>query len=230
MSSTHYLVLCGSVYLCRRLAGLLNVFTAKTRDRIGREFNLMNANQESWSLSRIICENWGQPNCTAEVWASNWSNDELEFELAIHPDDFLVFYNVKIEDYSMEISAFQANDIIQSQLLEKAETTLDEWWGEVLAARKHLSRQFWEVPRGLAVEEIQYARLAHLYVLRAKFSPLRVIQVLSDDMSVPTSTTRERIRKAREKGFLTSPGKGLNGQGEITKEAIKLIQRKAKNE
>jgi hypothetical protein len=43
---------------------------------------------------------------------------------------------------------------------------------------------------------------------------------------VPLSTTKERIRKAREKGFLTSPGKGLNGQGEITKNAIKLLKEK----
>jgi hypothetical protein len=56
--------------------------------------------------------------------------------------------------------------------------------------------------------------------------PLGVTQLLSDDMSVPLSTTKERIRKAREKGFLTSPGKGLNGQGEITKNAIKLLKEK----
>ena len=185
----------------------------------------MNANQESWSISKILCENWGQSNCTAEVWATNWSNDELKFEIAIHPDDFLVFYNVNINFYSPEIFAFQANDIIQTQLLHEAESLLDDWWDEVLSARKPLGRRDWEVPRGLAADEIQYARLARLYTLRAKYSPLRVTHVLSEDMSVPVSTTRERIRKAREKGFLTSPGKGLSGQGEITKTAIQLLKK-----
>jgi hypothetical protein len=185
----------------------------------------MNANQDSWSISKIICENWGQPNCIAEVWATNWSNDELEFEIAIHPDEFLVFYNVTVDFYSPEISGLQANDIIQTQILDEAESLLDHWWDEVLSARKHLSRRDWDVPRGFAADEIQYARLARLYTLRAKYSPLRVTHVLSEDMSVPTSTTKERIRKAREKGFLTSPGKGLNGQGEITKKAIQLLKK-----
>lgn len=185
----------------------------------------MNANKESWRVSKIICENWGQPNCTAEVWASNWSNDELEFEIAIHPDNFLVFYNVNIDFYSPDISAFQANDIIQVQLLDEAESLLEQWWDEVVSARNYVSRRHWEVPRGLAADEIQYARLARLYTLRAKYSPLRVTHVLSEDMSVPTSTTKERIRKTREKGFLTSPGKGLNGQGEITKKAIQLLKK-----
>jgi len=185
----------------------------------------MNANQDSWSISKIICENWGQPNCIAEVWATNWSNDELEFEIAIHPDEFLVFYNVTVDFYSPEISGLQANDIIQTQILDEAESLLDQWWDEVLSARKHLSRRDWDVPRGFAADEIQYARLARLYTLRAKYSPLRVTHVLSEDMSVPVSTTRERIRKAREKGFLTSPGKGLNGQGEITKKAIQLLKK-----
>ena len=185
----------------------------------------MSVNQESWSISKIICENWDQPNCRAEVWASNWSNDQLEFEIAIHPDNYLVFYNVIVNFYSPDISTFQANDIIQAQLLGEAESLLDQWWGQVLSARRYLGRRDWEVPRGFAADETQYARLAQLYTLRAKYSPLRVTHVLSEDMSVPVSTTRERIRKAREKGFLTSPGKGLNGQGEITAKAIQLLKK-----
>jgi hypothetical protein len=56
-------------------------------------------------------------------------------------------------------------------------------------------------------------------------NPLLVTKLLSADMSVPESTTKERIRKAREKGFLTSPGKGLNGQGEVTQSAKRLLRK-----
>ena len=51
------------------------------------------------------------------------------------------------------------------------------------------------------------------------------LQKMCDDMGVPLSTAKERVRKAREKGFLTTPGKGLNGQGEVTEKAIKLIKK-----
>jgi len=47
-------------------------------------------------------------------------------------------------------------------------------------------------------------------------------------MSVPESTVKERLRKSREKGFLTNPGKGLNGQGKVTKKATQLIAKEGK--
>ena len=184
----------------------------------------MNANINNWSITKILCSKWGDPSCTAVVWASNWANDEIDFEIAIHPDNYLVFYSVDMDFRSGEFSTFQANDIIENQLLGEAEGLLDNWWSEVELTRKALTRTMWEVPRGHAVDEIQYARLAKLYTLRARYAPLRVTQLLSEDMSVPTTTTKERLRKCREKEFLTSPGKGLNGQGEVTKKAIKLLK------
>jgi hypothetical protein len=185
----------------------------------------MSTNARTWSIEKILCTNWGEASCTAAVWASNWANDELNFEIAIHPDGFLVFYNVDVDFRSDELSPFQANEVIQNQLLEDVESLLDEWWADIQLAREHMGKKGWEAPRGYAVDDLQYARLAQLYTLRARYAPLKVTQLLSDDMSVPMTTTKERIRKAREKEFLTSPGKGLNGQGEITTQAIQLLKK-----
>jgi hypothetical protein len=185
----------------------------------------MNTDIHNWSIAKILCSNWGDISCTAVVRASNWANDELDFEIAIHPDNYLVFYNVDIDFRSTELSAFQANEIIQNELLAEAEQLLDEWWQKVVLARKDMGHKDWGVARGYAVDDLQYARLARLYTLRAKFAPLNVTQLLSEDMSVPLTTTKERIRKAREKDFLTSPGKGLNGQGELTKKAKQLLEK-----
>jgi hypothetical protein len=132
---------------------------------------------------------------------------------------------VDIDFHSAELSTFQANEIIENQLLDEAESLLDDWWLEVESARKYMNQQDWEVPRGYAVDDFQYARLAQLYTLRARYAPLIVTKLLSEDMSVPLTTTKERIRKSREKGFLTSPGKGLNGRGEVTKKAIQLLKK-----
>jgi len=98
-----------------------------------------------------------------------------------------------------------------------------EWWTRVELAKSWVVPTKWQLRRGLPADDILYASLSYLYSQRAEMFPLGVTQLLSEDMCVPLSTTKERIRKAREKGFLTSPGKGLNGQGEITKKAMKLL-------
>ena len=56
-------------------------------------------------------------------------------------------------------------------------------------------------------------------------APLRVTQLIAQDMQIPLSTAKERLRKAKEKEFLTNPGRGLNGQGEITEKAKKLLRK-----
>lgn len=145
--------------------------------------------------------------------------------MAIHPEVGLIFYNIGINFVSMELSASEAYDIVEKQLSLEANNLLNRWWPEVIKARKFMGHKNWQVPRGYAVDDLQYARLAQLYALRARYAPLNVTQLLSEDMSVPVTTTKERIRKVREKGFLTSPGKGLNGQGEITKQAIQLLKK-----
>lgn len=185
----------------------------------------MNSRVSTWGIAKIYCSKWNEPDCTAAVWASNWSNDELEFEMAIHPEVGLIFYNIGINFVSMELSASEAYDIVEKQLSLEANNLLEKWWPEVIKAQKFMGLKNWQVPRGYAVDDLQYARLAHLYTLRARYAPLNVTQLLSEDMSVPVTTTKERIRKAREKGFLTSPGKGLNGQGEVTRKAIELIKK-----
>lgn len=144
--------------------------------------------------------------------------------MAIHPDVGLIFYNIGINFVSIDLSTTDAYDLVEKQLSLEANNLLEEWWPEVVKAQRFMGLKDWEVPRGYAVNDLQYARLAQLYTLRARYAPLNVTQLLSEDMSVPMTTTKERIRKTREKGFLTSPGKGLNGQGEITKKAIKLVK------
>jgi hypothetical protein len=185
----------------------------------------MKGSVSNWSITKIFCTKWGDSSSTAVIWANNWANDELNFEIAIHPDDYLVFYSVDVDFHSGELSTFQANQIIETQLLAEAESLLDEWWLEVESACRYMSQKDWEKPRGYAVSDLQYARLAQLYSLRARYAPLNITKLLSEDMSVPMTTTKERIRKAREKGFLTSPGRGLNGQGEITRKAIQLLKK-----
>lgn len=177
-----------------------------------------------WGVTKIQCKEWLQNGSTASIWANNWSNDEIAFDMSWHPDGFSVIYNIEIDFFSDDIFPYQGEEIINQYLLDDVEKTLSEWWTRVELAKSWVMPRKWQLRRGLPTDDILYASLAFLYSQRAEMFPLGVTQLLSEDMSVPLSTTKERIRKAREKGFLTSPGKGFNGQGEITKKAEKLLR------
>jgi hypothetical protein len=181
-----------------------------------------------WSIDKVVCEGWGETGCIAYAEASNWTNDSLTFEVSLHPDGYPVFYNVEVNFYSDELFSYEADGIIREHLLDELNAKLESWWQEVIECTKNLGPKSWVVPRGLPVADLQYARLASLYQIRASLAPLRVTQLIAQDMQVPLSTAKERLRKAKERGFLSSPGKGLNGQGKVTKSAIQLIAKEEK--
>ena len=45
------------------------------------------------------------------------------------------------------------------------------------------------------------------------------------DIGASVAATKQRVRKAREKEFLTSPGKGLVGKGKVTQKALNLVRK-----
>lgn len=160
----------------------------------------------------------------ADVWASNWANDLISFSMSLHPDGFSVTYNFEVDFYSEDLHPYEAQEIVESHILGRAEQALESWWKDLLEVRDFTKLKQSQITRGLAAEDSFYASIAYLYKLRAQMQPLMVTQLLSQDMSVPATTVKERIRKAREKEMLTSPGKGMNGQSEMTNKAIKLLR------
>ena len=51
----------------------------------------------------------------------------------------------------------------------------------------------------------------------------KIIEALALDMKVDVALAKERIRKLRDKGFLSVAGRGNAGEGEITKTALKIL-------
>jgi hypothetical protein len=179
----------------------------------------------SWSIDRIQCSEWGHSRNVADVWASNWNSDEISFSMSPHPDGFSVFYNIEVNFLSPDLHPYYGQEIIEEQLLAEAEELLITWWKSLEKSREFLKLKQGQISRGLPAEDSLYAVIAYMYVLRAQMQPLLVTQLLSEDLSVPNTTIKERIRKSREKEFLTSPGKGMNGQGEMTSKAVKLLKK-----
>jgi len=78
-------------------------------------------------------------------------------------------------------------------------------------------------PKGIAASDAEYARVAYLYTQLMSTKTFKTTERLAEVMEVSVSTAKERLRKARAKGFLTSPGKGRIRASVITPEAIKVL-------
>jgi hypothetical protein len=178
-----------------------------------------------FSITEIFCKNWDVGSGLADIWASNYVGDELAFSVSRHPNDFLVDFNLEIKFYSNDLMPYEADDIVERQLKNEVEITLTNWWKEITTLRKQMASPKWKMLPGYVVSETYYGLLAYLYETRKPFSYRYITECLASDMNCSLGAAKERIRKARVKGFLTSPGKGLVGQGEITTKAIKLLEK-----
>jgi hypothetical protein len=173
-----------------------------------------------------MCFEWSAPGSSwATVFASNYVFDEISFTMLIHPDDYIITYQEELFERSGEIFQYDLKDIVE-EVLPQATMLVNAWWLKVGNCRQWVSPSIWKTERGVATPDIHYASLAFLYSVRTEMSGERITEMLAKDMQVSESTAKERVRKARDKAFLTSPGKGLRGQGEVTKKATRILTKK----
>lgn len=187
---------------------------------------MKNQAAKDWTLDKITSNEWSGPGATADVLASNYFGDSLQFSMAWHPRGDVIYFDVEAIFSTPDLLPYEANEYIEDYLLDLAIRDLQEWWSEVQVLQEDLAPKHWSAGSGIAIGDFIYAKLALLYDLRATKSPLNITQNLAVDMKVAQSTAKERIRRARKKGFLTSPGKGLNGQGKATNKAINLAKKR----
>lgn len=65
--------------------------------------------------------------------------------------------------------------------------------------------------KGVIASDEEYAKVAYLYTEIVTSRSKNTNVVLSEAMRVPVSTVKERLRRCRERGLITSPGKGKRG-------------------
>ena len=174
--------------------------------------------KETWSIDQITCSRWMHPGDRALVIASNYAGDSLDFEVARHPDGYTIAYSIDADFKSEDIFEFESEKIINENLIDAIDERLEDWQKQV----SDLSKKLYGVDMaglGIAIDDSFYATLAKLYEVRAEMREKAITERLASDMGVSISTAKERLRRARSLGFLTSPGKGGAGQGEATKKA-----------
>jgi hypothetical protein len=186
---------------------------------------LKNPEIEIFRITSISCSKWNIGNGSADVFAGNYVGDTLEFTVDLHPKNYLVFYNLQVDFYTPELMPYMADDIINEQLLKRVEQELDSWWKDVVELQDALNPKIWDLVAGSAIPDGYYALTALLYEIRSKYSAGFIVESMANDTSATVAATKQRIRKAREKGFLTSPGKGQVGKGRITKKAMTYIRK-----
>jgi len=176
-----------------------------------------------WSIDSIQCSSWKKTNDVANVEISNFAMDSISFQVVRTPDGDIVPFNSS-SDFCSEDWYFWTSeaDAIDSQIL-KVDEELNQWQSNIDIATQWVEPRNWLVRRGQAVEESVWAGLAYLFNLRASMFEAKIIEALAEDMKVDTSLAKERVRKLRDKGFLSVAGRGNAGEGEITKSAIEIL-------
>jgi hypothetical protein len=176
-----------------------------------------------WSIDTIQCSSWKKTNDVANVEISNFAMDSVSFQVVRTPDGDIVPFNSS-SDFRSEDWYFWTSeaDAIDSQIL-KVDEELNQWQSNIDIASQWVEPSNWLVRRGQAVEESVWAGLAYLFNLRASMFEAKIIEALAEDMKVDTSLAKERVRKLRDKGFLSVAGRGNAGEGEITKSAIEIL-------
>lgn len=177
----------------------------------------------SWSIDSIQCSSWKNTNDVANVEISNFAMDSISFQVIRTPDGDIVPFDAS-SDFRSEDWYFwtSESDAIDSQIL-KIETELIEWQANVDIAIQWVQPRNWLVRRGQSVDEAIWAGLSYLFHLRASMYEPKIVEALAWDMKVEPLLAKERIRKLRDKGFLSVAGRGNAGEGSITKTAMDVL-------
>lgn len=79
--------------------------------------------------------------------------------------------------------------------------------------------------KGATPDPIEYAKLSAVYTdMVSKGSVYRTNLILAIHYEVPVITIKERIKRCRDKGFLTYPGRGIRGKSAMTYKTVELLR------
>jgi hypothetical protein len=181
------------------------------------------AEASSWFIDSIQSSSWKNTNDLANIEIRNFSMDSVSFQVVRTPDGDIVpissSSNFMSKDWTLWTSE---TDAIDSVILE-VEKELNDWQANVDIAIQWVQPKNWLVRRGQSVDEAIWAGLAYLFHLRASMFEPKIVEALAWDMKIEPLLAKERIRKLRDKGFLSVAGRGNAGEGSITKTAMDVL-------
>ncbi len=182
------------------------------------------ANTATWSIVSIQCSGWRETNDFANIEISNYSGDYIDFQVVRTPDADIVPFNVQSVFASADWYQFTSEQDAISSQVDEIQARLETWQKEIDIVKTWVDPKKWAVRRGQAVDEVVWAGLAYLFELRASMLEPRIVEALAADMNIDAVRAKERIRKMRDKEFLSLVGKGKNTQAIATNKAIRILE------
>jgi len=176
-----------------------------------------------WSIDSIQCSSWKKTNDVANVEISNFAMDSISFQVVRTPEGDIVPFNAFSDFRSNDWYEWTSETDAISSILLELDKDLNEWQVNLDIAIQWVQPEDWLARRGQAIEDTIWAGLAYLFDLRASMYETKIVEALAKDMKVEPVLAKERIRKLRDKGFLSVAGRGNAGEGEITKRAIEIL-------
>jgi len=95
-----------------------------------------------------------------------------------------------------------------AEILSVLQALMTEFDNEIDELVLAIKGDKWEAKRGHSGPDKQYAILATLFVRLQKYSWESALVRFADLLNIPYETAKTRLRTARDRGFLTSPGMG----------------------
>lgn len=185
----------------------------------------MDAQVALWSVDRIESSAWFFEGDSALVYGSNSAGDSCTFELYKVPEDDVALVDFNINWVSNNWWESVLPKDVEEQLWPEAVKILKSWENQVNNILTWLPSGLWKKGPGNDYE-FEYAALAFLKESLSEFGSLRTNHEISRLLSIPMSTSVERIRECRKRGLLSVPGQGIRGQSFMTAKARKLLTEK----
>jgi hypothetical protein len=198
--------------------------SAMAKKPAARIENLVDFKPSDGEAILISCTRWSEPHDFALIkfTSTNTKSETIKYSLGLGEDLEIELLAIEIEskgakhgenlltgyerfDLPIKISDATefASNIASALLAQMAD--FDNQINELVGAIKG---DKWEAKRGQSGPDVQYAILAKLFVTLQKYSWESVLVRFADLLEIPYETAKTRLRTARDRDLLTSPGMG----------------------
>jgi hypothetical protein len=179
---------------------------------------------DDWKVIGISCSSWGLPEDEAQLTFSNERNELFEFTLYKTENRELELKNLHLMFDLNRVADYQKFMSTLPDFKKKAAMELKKWNMQLFEICELMPEGKW-VKNSNTFLDLNFALTAYFVELLGKHGGLQSVRKMSEWLGIDEATAKERIRIVRERGFLSSPGKGVRGASQITAKARKLLEK-----
>lgn len=176
-----------------------------------------------WGIDQVVCSKWQRTGDSAAFTASNWAGDSCSGILVKTGQNQYALVDLALDVRTPEFwTQFPGFDV-EKEVVPEIVQSLERWNRGLDDLLSWVSKGSW--PKGPGADtDFNFAIVAYVYEDLLKFGGRNAIKTLAELLEVGESTAKERVREARVRNLLTSPGKGVRGSSYSTSKAKKILE------